>query len=184
MPDPGEKRRIVQRLKGHMSDRRRAWLNAGGQVFTLYIAPGDEAEEDQPPQVGDSVYLYITRGKYKARVELTDMTQAELVATKQILDMAFANALPTVIRRDAEAEEGFNEGLTSNPRIYRDAPRLFVREGEEFPDRERILRGFDWAPELDQDFEANMSVTRGSGQPLSQRDKELRRAKDNPSEDH
>ncbi len=62
-------------------------------------------------------------------MNLTRMTEPELLAIKQLIDQAFELALPVVRQRDEEADEAFNEGDDSFERVYRAVPKLVFREG-------------------------------------------------------
>lgn len=62
-------------------------------------------------------------------LNLTKLTEAELEAIKQVIDQAFALALPVIRQRDEEANAAFTEGDDSFDRIYRAVPKLVFREG-------------------------------------------------------
>lgn len=64
-----------------------------------------------------------------ASMNLTRMTEEELLATKKLLDRAFELALPVVQRRDKEANDALDQGDDTYPRVYRAVPQLVYREG-------------------------------------------------------
>lgn len=152
MPPPGKKLESYQkRYNAKFSDARRAWLDLPRLKLSLFV---NEETEDDTESVTIQIALFGRNLPF--RIGLGGMTQAELSATKEFFDLAWANALPIVKRRDQEAQEEFDEGDTSNSRIYRVVPRVFVREGPLFRDRPSLLRGSAWVDELES---AIISVT-------------------------
>lgn len=60
---------------------------------------------------------------------LTECTEEELLAMKELFDKAFELALPTTRRRDKVAHDAFQRGDDSYARSYRQIPQLVYREG-------------------------------------------------------
>lgn len=101
-----------------------AWCSVEGAKVTVMAQPNDK-------ESGNDLILGtgIMGMRGGSLMNLTRMTEPELLAIKQLLDQAFELALPVVRQRDEEANEAFNEGDDSFERVYRQVPKLVYREG-------------------------------------------------------
>lgn len=155
MPAPGDKlarRRSLARQQRY-GDNRRAWLETYQNRLTLYTTAGDDPEiNEEGLQAGDeavTVMMQRIGSKSRFMLNLSALTHDELCAIKEFFDMAFANAQGVTQARDKEAQEAFDAGDTSYNRIYRQVPIIFVREGEVFGHRAKLLRGSDWVARVE-----------------------------------
>lgn len=101
-----------------------AWCNVEGSKITLIAQPNHK-------ETGDDLVLGtgIMGMRGGSLMNLTRMTEAELLAIKQLIDQAFELALPVVRQRDEEANAAFNQGDDTFERVYRAVPKLVFREG-------------------------------------------------------
>lgn len=157
MPRPGEKiAKRGERFTARYGDSRRAWVDLPGVKLSLYAGGGHDNDYET---VVIQIALFGKPVPFK--LSLGGLTQAELSAMKEFFDLAFANALPLVKQRDQEAQDEYDDGDTSNSRIYRIVPRIFVREGAQFGDRASLLRGSAWVDELESAIISVASKLRG-----------------------
>lgn len=124
------------------SESRRAFLNLPGNSFILFTDPVSTAEGSR---VAPNVTMKIAKLNGPAIVfNMTLFTAEELSALREFFLMATATALPAAEAMDESAQEELEHDIDSDPRLYRELPRLFVREGEKFGDHPRLLRGHEW----------------------------------------
>jgi hypothetical protein len=105
-----------------ISENRYAWVQCEIGKFLILVGE-DEGH-------GQDVVLYHPKpGRLPdVAIKLTDLTEPELLAMKELFDSAFEWALPVVTRRDKEAEDAWNEGDDSHVRNYRPAPTVVYRK--------------------------------------------------------
>jgi len=62
-------------------------------------------------------------------INLTGLTEDELLALRKVIDAAFDAALPTCQMLDQQAKEAQENGDDAFARLYRQVPDIVVREG-------------------------------------------------------
>jgi hypothetical protein len=133
--------------EGRMSRSRRAWVKTAISTFVLYrhdpLEPPEEGDEEATEGYQENVkgenalgYNYriaipIPRLRKPLNLNLTALTEAELLAVKEFFDLAFSLALPVVRDRDRIAKEAWDAGDDSYPRVYRALPEFVVRGGKD-----------------------------------------------------
>jgi len=118
-----------------LADHRAGWVHVKG-IDAIVLVNSDTDEEGKQSETPD-VVLHLPRPGSIPDVyqKLTDLTEAELMAYKELLDKAFEWALPVVQRHDKEAADAAETGDDSFERIYRPLPQLVFRKrkvGEHF----------------------------------------------------
>jgi hypothetical protein len=127
MPEHYEPGPRNKRFKsGTVPDSNYAWLDFHLGKFIILV--GDKQTNEVQP--GDDVVLYWPRpGKIpNVSIPLTDLTREELDQLKELIDLAYEWAGPTVDERDEVAEHAFQNGDDSVTRKYRRLPSLVVRK--------------------------------------------------------
>lgn len=127
---------------GRISKNRFAWLRTalGQFVVMRYLPPeeDEEGEEGEPDpnrpkdrEVGPSYVLQIShpQSKRPLSINFTALTLAEFEKTRQLFNLLFDLAEPVIRERDQVARDAFAEGDDSFNRLYREVPRLIIREG-------------------------------------------------------
>jgi hypothetical protein len=100
--------------------------------------PGDEGE------IGDTLRLMIsTTSGRPYTLNLTAMTEEELVAFRGILTLALRMTEPIVKDRDREAARRYADGDDSFSRSYRQLPQFIIREGAIRADDKSLLDGLE-----------------------------------------
>ena len=87
--------------------------------------------EEFAEEIGNDLILQFSQlGKrYGSMLNLTQMTEEELLALQNLLEMSVKLALPVVRQRDKEAQDAFTKGDDAYERVYRAVPQLVYREG-------------------------------------------------------
>lgn len=126
------------------SENRRAFLNLPGTSFILFTnEQGDE--EDGGNKAAPNITIKIAKSNAGAVVfNLTLLRSDELAALREFFLMATSTGLPATDVMDTQAEKELDNGIDSDPRLYREVPRLFVREGEKFDHHPGLRRGHEW----------------------------------------
>lgn len=125
-------------------ERRRAWLHVTGMEFVLLL----ETNLADKERLDAHMLVRHAKAKVGTMVCLTDLTMDELLAVKEFIEIALANAAPTVEERDREADTNYVKGDDTNRRIYRAVPRILIREGKKYTHRPQLLRGYEWPTEV------------------------------------
>lgn len=124
------------------SENRRAFVNLPGNSFVLFTDP---AVDREGARAAPNVTMKIMKSNGSFVVfNMTLFTSEELAALREFFLMATSTALPATDLMDETAQKELDNGIDSDPRLYREVPRLFVREGEKFGDHPRLLRGHEW----------------------------------------
>lgn len=124
------------------SENRRAFLNLPGNSFVLFTDPQGKEQDDR---AAPNIVIKIAKSNGGAVLfNLTLFTSDELAALREFFLMATSTALPATDTMDENAERELDNGIDADPRLYREVPRLFVREGEKYRDHPSLLRGHDW----------------------------------------
>lgn len=130
----GNKVRITR-----MAESRIAWAKTVLCHFQVRFHPpetnGDKVDQDGIPlrdtQIGPNVQLEIEptwRGARPIRISLTGLTEAELIAARKVIELAFDLALPVARDRDAHAKTE-DPSTSVNTRYYRSLPEFAIRTG-------------------------------------------------------
>lgn len=121
--------RQVPLSRGMFGNTRRAWVELSAHVkAVLAIAKAENSIES-----GNEVIISLNgTGSGRAAIRLTLLTEAELIALKGVIDMAFEMARDTCRERDAVAEAALEQGNTSYTRCFRPRPTLWQRAGKDF----------------------------------------------------
>ena len=119
---PGEQRDWRYR-GGRMSENKVAWLDySQGQV--LLFVNENEVQSDH-----DVILHFFTyRGKRPFTLPLTSLTKEELDKLKELIDFAHTWAEPITEERDKVAQDAFDKGDDTIARVYRQVPKLVVRQ--------------------------------------------------------
>jgi hypothetical protein len=93
---------------------------------------GGEKPNDLRPGKSISVLMGTNFGN-RAGLKwiLTNFTHAELMAVREIFNLACDLAEPVVLERDRLAQEAFENGDDSHARVYRSPPTKVVRRRQE-----------------------------------------------------
>lgn len=126
------------------SENRRAFLNLPSTSFVLFTDP----RPDNPDIAANVVVKIAKFNGASVLFNMTQFTAEEVAALREFFLVATATALPAAQFMDEKAEEELDNDIDSDPRLYRDVPRLFVREGEKFRDHPSILRGHEWSDDF------------------------------------
>lgn len=92
-----------------------------GQIG-VYLKYSDESIDSTP-----QVFVAGTGTQQRFQWSLCNLTGEELESMRQLFELAFQLAKPVVEIRDAEAEQAFELGDDSRPRIFRQKPVFVVR---------------------------------------------------------
>lgn len=119
----GHRRRDFHYGNRQFSESRYGWVRTYLGQFVILV---DKADDD-----GDlNVTLYHPKEKARpVALNLTDCTEEELIAMKDLFDKAFELAIDTARRRDKVAEDAFQRGDDRYARSYREVPQLVYRQG-------------------------------------------------------
>jgi hypothetical protein len=163
----------IKRAVARIPKYSRAILNIKGMRADMNI--GNNAAETGistfTGEVGEDVNLLLVDGAQRIQITLTKLTSDELAAFKELCDIAFANAQPIVALRDQTAQEALdNEGDDSFQRLYRDVPKLTIREGTQWPHYPSIRRGSEWVPPVDTYAQVRTVNVRDDSSDLPERD--------------
>lgn len=98
MVQPGQRNKRFVPATGRMSESRWAWVRTViGQVVIMVDEPGESEELLERKETGRSIRLIIPLpGRKPVTWNLTALTEAELLKLKELVDAAFAWALPVV----------------------------------------------------------------------------------------
>lgn len=135
---------MKRQTKGAISNARRAWTKGSVVEAICYVYEERKVDDPEGPrqEPGDDVSLFFHKSgqvREQIKLPLTQMTESELVALRRVSEIAFANALATVQFRDARAAKLLAQGDTSLSRIFREDPRIIIREGESYPTEPQFL---------------------------------------------
>lgn len=151
---PGMKTRYKP---GRFTDERKAWVETSIGTIILQIfkytgstATQDTDEDSDDTEVYDAISIdaertdtirvyFPARGGRPLSINVTSMTEEELLHVAHFFKAVFEIALPLVRERDRMAQDAFNQGDDSFARNYRPVPRLIVRAREVGGDAERVL---------------------------------------------
>lgn len=125
-------------------ERRRAWIHVHGMEMVLLL----QKNLDDGGKLDSHLLVRHAKAKVGTMVCLSDLTMDELMAVKEFIEIAIANTAPTVEERDQEAIESYDQGDDADRRLYRSVPRILTREGKKYPDREVLLRRYEWPNEV------------------------------------
>lgn len=115
-----------------ISPHVRTQLMLPGRSFKYEVKPNPTGED------GDMLHTIFPHRAMKA-LELSTMTERELLALKAFLNNAIDHAMQTVVELDRLANEALAEGRPSK-RLYRPDPKLLIfPEGGGVPD--------EWEPD-------------------------------------
>lgn len=110
------------------------WLR--GEKFTLGFSIYDHDHEKEEAEgtrrnleVGSDFILSIASGSSPLlNINFSLLTEAELDAFRQFMDMAMYSARDTVLERDRVAKDELEKGNDSYSRSYRQLPTFLIRE--------------------------------------------------------
>lgn len=121
--------------EGYMSENRIMWLETFiGQFVVLMYPEGFRDESDDVPAIktepGPTIRLMIP-GKTRQPVyfTFTALTSEELASLRELFNRMFDMVEPIVEHRDKAAQDAYDQGDDTITRLYRQVPRLIVREG-------------------------------------------------------
>lgn len=139
---------MKRQTKGAISDARRAWAKGSVVEAICYVYEERKVDDPEGPrqEPGDDVSLFFHKSgdvREKIKLPLTQLTESELVALRRVTEIAFANALATVQFRDARAARLLSQGETGLSRMFREDPRVIIREGEAYATEPKFLLR-DW----------------------------------------
>lgn len=137
-----------RKIRAKLADYTRALLDVNHISFTLFINKNEENRYFS----GEAGHDVVVRMRAQNRVvsaKLSDMTRDELAATKEFWDISFAQAQSIVEARDRIAQEAFANGDDSYHRLYRQVPRILVREGTKFTHYPFLRKRSEWVASLD-----------------------------------
>src|SRR6187431_158578 len=137
MVAPGEARRkqpLSKRARtGMLGPYRRVWVKFGGFQVKVDIRPEGSSTELLKKEVGENVVIGISSSKMpEFAIFLSPYTEEEIISMKAVFDMAFAAGIEVAKRRDRVAARAALDGDYTYPRMLREAPSIYVREGEQF----------------------------------------------------
>lgn len=112
---------------GLFGKNRRMWSKLDRANLIGYVIPSDG-------EIGPEVVATFGQGKSRHSINLTSLTEEELLVFKRFIDIMVAAAMPVVQDRDQIAEVALADGITDYPRCFVATPRLWIREGKEFSD--------------------------------------------------
>jgi hypothetical protein len=118
------KRKVV---RGVYSPTRKLWTNLGRIEFALHIDEENDADGVLPSHGIVIKSASMSRG---FRVDLTDMTEQELLSVRKFLNESIDGALPLVRQLDEHAKEMSDHGDHHYPRLYRQVPVYVDLRGE------------------------------------------------------
>lgn len=106
---------------------RRAWMEAHRLAVVLYTAlPHDDSREgfvtDDRHFGADPVVIEVRRGRRILWIDLTSLTEEELLMFRDILNTSIDTALPVCRYIDKAAQEATESGDTFSPRPFRIRP--------------------------------------------------------------
>lgn len=102
---------------------------------------------------GPDVLLYWPpgpNGRNNLALNLSDLTEAELLALRGFLEGTFDLALPVCRLRDGNANERFTDGDDSDSRVYRQLPEVVERPWAIGINSESILERLAYVPPVDE----------------------------------
>jgi len=102
--------------------------------FIHYATPDGEREGGEGSVKGWGVThilgIFTKRfGAHSMVIDLSEMTTQELDATKELLDVMFAEAHEVCEHRDQLAREAYEDGNDTHYRLYRTVPAMVDRSG-------------------------------------------------------
>lgn len=140
-PIRGNRRNNTKKYQaGRFAEDRAAWVETNYQNFVLYVGADEEDNGRKPNDDRGGVNYY--RGlppinlsirqagkRYPVKISLTSMTEAELRALKDFLNIAIDKAISVSTELDKRAQVSFDEeGDILYTRLYRTVPQVYVRE--------------------------------------------------------
>lgn len=135
---PGSRRSDLGKGDAELSEARWAWLRCNlGQVITM-VNPTESGDPD--------IKLLHTTQQSRYALNLTALTELELLAYKKLVDTTIDWALPIVRERDANAAAAFEQGDDRYPRSYRPLPQLIFRKGNEQAHWEELRKRSERTP--------------------------------------
>lgn len=135
-----------KRLAGRYGPARESWVQLMGDEYVLYEYNGDDddSDGDRGSDRSDSdlpriVVAISSRGGRSTRVTLTNMTVNELEHLQRFIDRAIEKAKPICAEIDRRAEQAWEAGDDSYPRLYRPIPELHLRARRE-PEHDAVVQ--------------------------------------------
>lgn len=153
-------------------EHRAAWVQTEPSHVTILLGNQHELPDEERFDYGRDVVLEFPRpGRIpNMYVNLTNMTEEELLAYKKLLETAIEWALPVVQRRDQEAQDAVEQGDDSVGRIYRPLPQLVFRQRKVGEHYESVpIRSQGISPSGGRVFHTDGGV-RGAGDELAEHD--------------
>jgi hypothetical protein len=133
---PGHRQRKLG-VNHQIQENRFAWVQVENMKYLILV--GNEEKSESGPDV---VLFRPMAGRLPDHVmNLTNLTEPELMALKELFDSAFEWALPVVKLRDKEANDAYEQGDDSYIRSYRAVPTVVYRKRPQFEYREGVLDG-------------------------------------------
>lgn len=140
---PGGNKRYIA---GKLSDDCVAFCRVFWGSFKLYVKT-KEKETDTPSEAGPNVVLMFTPDqKPMISVDMTALTQQELVVLGEFFEFAGGLIQSLIRHRDEEAARAYAEGDDTFIRSYRPVPQLVVRDGPLGQHSEGLLIGPEGIP--------------------------------------
>lgn len=127
--------------RGRYVDERLAWVDTVLGNMVLMVYP-EGHESGSKTEAGETVRILIPRpGRAAVSLDLTHLTEQELDLLQEFFTLAFETARPVARHRDKDAQDAFARGDDSFSRIYRQVPRMVVRERKERTDGQGVQHG-------------------------------------------
>lgn len=147
MRSPGQDKRHRPK-KGEYGPNRRMWGEFGPFRFALYIS-----EVTVKTEPGDDISIFFYASGKSFQINLSSLTEEELLAFERMVNISIEAARETCARRDVHAEEALADGRTF-ARLFRNTPKIFRRRDDK-PDLPASWEANTEESEyLDQIFEA------------------------------
>lgn len=135
-----------KRLAGRYGPARESWVQLMGDEYVLYEYddsnndPDDEHGSDRSDSDLPRIVMTISsRGSKPTRITLTNMTIDELEHLRRFVDRAIEKAKPICAEIDKRAEQAWEAGDDSYPRLYRPIPELHLRARRE-PEHDAVVQ--------------------------------------------
>jgi hypothetical protein len=125
MPKPGKSKKF-----GSNATKAESRLVATIYTNLVRVSIHNNDDNNYDGEVGPAIVLSLAQmSRYgEFDINLSKLTEEELIAFKAILDEAFEWALPIARVRDAIAQEVFEDGGEPFDRIYRAVPTVHYRK--------------------------------------------------------
>lgn len=175
---PGSRRPVPT---GKFTENRESWVRLNTQQYILYKNPQDT----RTMEPGEEYIILIISNRREIKMNLSGMTQQELLALKTFLNRAFDMAEPICEERDRAANEAFEAtGDDSFVRLYRRAPEFVIRRGKVGQHTSGIPSGSEPDPSVGEDGRDPDRRPGGYSGEVVELDAPGGQAEDNSSSDH